>query len=126
MNKIPNYFEYNTLGSRNISLDKALNLLVTCFDIISWWSKGIFRNNEFPLLYSLNSSKKIVDIDVRVWANRRAAPICLQAYISLLFKNFKYSIPAEWVGENSKIMAFVNLGGDSKDILQAIQVHLVE
>ena len=35
LDQITEYFEYNTLGSRNISLDKALNLLVTCFDIIS-------------------------------------------------------------------------------------------
>jgi hypothetical protein len=43
-----------------------------------------------------------------------------------LTKNFNYTIPAEWVAENCEIIAFVNLGGDSKDILQAIQVHLVE
>lgn len=43
-----------------------------------------------------------------------------------LTKNFTYNIPAEWSAEDCKVVAFVSLGGQIKDVLQAVQVPLIE
>ena len=39
---------------------------------------------------------------------------------------FAFTLPDDWVAENCEIVAFVGKGGQDKEILQAVQVHLVE
>jgi hypothetical protein len=41
-------------------------------------------------------------------------------------KTFKKSLPESWVEENCKILAFVSLAGDNKEVLQAHEVDVVE
>lgn len=41
-------------------------------------------------------------------------------------RNFTYTLPAEWNADHCKLIAFVHLGGDKKDILQVAQVKLKE
>ena len=40
-------------------------------------------------------------------------------------KEYNFTVPEEWKPENCYIIAFVHLGGDSKEVLQAVEVHMV-
>lgn len=41
-------------------------------------------------------------------------------------KSFNYTIPAEWVDKNVKIIAFLSLAGEEKDVLEAREIHLID
>lgn len=41
-------------------------------------------------------------------------------------KSFSKTLPAQWKEENCKIIAFVSLAGDKKDVLQAHEVEVIE
>lgn len=39
---------------------------------------------------------------------------------------YSMTLPADWKEDNCKIIAFVSLAGDNKDVLQAHEVHVIE
>ncbi|HFA52153.1 MAG TPA: Omp28-related outer membrane protein [Bacteroidetes bacterium] len=41
-------------------------------------------------------------------------------------KSFNYTLPAEWKENDCSIVAFVNLAGENKEVLQAHEVHVVQ
>lgn len=41
-------------------------------------------------------------------------------------KSFSYSVPNDWVAENCEVIAFVSLGGDDKNVIQAHLEHMVK
>ncbi len=41
-------------------------------------------------------------------------------------KSFSYILPNEWVDENCSVIAFIHLGGQNKDVLQAVGVDITE
>ncbi|MDX1942235.1 MAG: Omp28 family outer membrane lipoprotein [Saprospiraceae bacterium] len=41
-------------------------------------------------------------------------------------KNFTYTIPADWNADKCKLVAFVHIGGDKKDVLQVAQVKVIQ
>ena len=45
---------------------------------------------------------------------------------TILTKNFSYTLPAGWNEEEMDAIAFVHLGGGSKEVLQAIGTHIIE
>ena len=45
---------------------------------------------------------------------------------TIVTKNYSYTLPENWNAEKMKAIAFVHLGGDVKDVLQAIEVSVVK
>ena len=45
---------------------------------------------------------------------------------ALITKDLNFSLPTSWHAENCSIVAFVNLNGEQKDVLQAHQIKLME
>jgi len=52
---------------------------------------------------------------------------------NVITKNFSYTVPESWnpgeppvVEEEMSVIAFVHLGGDTKEVLQAVEVHMIE
>lgn len=45
---------------------------------------------------------------------------------AVVTKSFDYVLPAGWKAENCKVIAFVSLAGEKKDVLQVSEVHVVE
>lgn len=44
----------------------------------------------------------------------------------VLSKNFSYTLPTNWLAENCYLVLFAHLNGDSKEVLQAIEVKVIE
>jgi hypothetical protein len=45
---------------------------------------------------------------------------------AIITKNYSYTLPENWNAEKMKAIAFVHLGGNVKDVLQAIEVSVVK
>ena len=45
---------------------------------------------------------------------------------TFLEKEYSYNLPEEWKEDKCHIVAFVHLGGDSKEVLQAVEEDLVD
>ena len=45
---------------------------------------------------------------------------------SLIEKNYTFTVPTDWAEENCRVIAFVHLGGDSKEVLQAAEAEMVK